>query len=83
MKTIILDYGKEFSNWKSICNEHDIHIFFADPGCPSKRGLNENSNGLLKKDSLSNKWISIQLMKSLYNQSLITEIRPLESHWGI
>lgn len=27
-------------------------IFFADPGCPSQRGLNEQSNGLLSRDGL-------------------------------
>lgn len=36
-KSITFDCGKEFSNWKSICNKHDISIFFADPGCPSQR----------------------------------------------
>lgn len=44
--------GKEFSNWKSLCNQHDISIYFADPGTPSQRGLNEHSNGLLRKDGL-------------------------------
>ena len=29
-----------------------IFLFFADPGTPSQRGLNENSNGLLRKDGL-------------------------------
>lgn len=53
VQSIIFDCGKEFSNWKSICNKHDIHVFFADPGCPSQRGLNENSNGLLRKDGLT------------------------------
>lgn len=38
VKTIIFDCGKEFSNWKSICNEYDINIFFVDPGYPSQRG---------------------------------------------
>ena len=33
-------------------NQQDISIFFADPGCPSQRGLNEHSNGLLRKDGL-------------------------------
>ena len=51
-KSITFDCGKEFSNWKSISNKHDIDIFFADPGRPSQRGLNENSNGLLRRDGL-------------------------------
>ncbi|HEL1008840.1 TPA: IS30 family transposase, partial [Streptococcus equi subsp. zooepidemicus] len=51
-KSITFDCGKEFSNWKSLSNEHDIDIFFADPGCPAQRGLNEHSNGLLRRDGL-------------------------------
>ncbi|BDP83884.1 IS30 family transposase [Enterococcus faecium] len=44
-KSITFDCGKEFSNWKSISNTNDIDIYFADPGTPSQRGLNEHSNG--------------------------------------
>lgn len=51
-KSITFDCGKEFSNWKNISNINDISIYFADPGTPSQRGLNENSNGLLRKDGL-------------------------------
>lgn len=31
-------------------NFNDISIYFSDPGTPSQRGLNKNSNGLLRKD---------------------------------
>lgn len=51
-KSITFDCGKEFSNWKAISNVNDIDIYFADPGTPSQRGLNEHSNGLLRKDGL-------------------------------
>lgn len=51
-KSITFDCGKEFSNWKSLCNRHDVSIYFADPGTPSQRALNEHSNGLLRKDGL-------------------------------
>ena len=52
VKSITFDCGKEFSQWRQICNRHDIAIFFAHPGTPSERGLNENSNGLLRRDGL-------------------------------
>ena len=52
IKSITFDCGKEFSNWKSISNVHDIDIFFADLGCPEQRGLNEHSNGLLRRNGL-------------------------------
>ncbi|WP_156807257.1 IS30 family transposase, partial [Streptococcus sp. S784/96/1] len=51
-KSMAFDCGKEFCNWKTISNQHDIDIFFADPGCPGKRGLNEHSNGLLRRHGL-------------------------------
>ncbi|HFI0541899.1 TPA: IS30 family transposase [Streptococcus suis] len=51
-KSITFDCGKEFSNWQSLSNKHDIDIFFADPGCPGQRGLNEQSNGLLRRCGL-------------------------------
>lgn len=50
--SINFDCSKEFSNWKSISKLHDISIFFADPGYLSQRGLNEQSNGLLRRDGL-------------------------------
>ena len=53
VKSITLDNGKEFAAWKALCNEHDIAIFFADPGCPSQRGLNEHANGQLRRDGLT------------------------------
>lgn len=51
-RSITFDCGKEFSNWKSISNQQDVAIFFADPGCPGQRGLNEHSNGLLRRHGL-------------------------------
>ncbi|OEK56823.1 IS30 family transposase [Staphylococcus equorum] len=51
-KSITFDCGKEFSNWRSISNQNDLSIYFADPGTPSQRGLNEHSNGLLRTDGL-------------------------------
>lgn len=54
-KSITFDCEKEFSNWKNVSNSEDISIFFADPGCPSQKGLNEHCNGLLRRDGLAKK----------------------------
>lgn len=51
-KSITFDCGKEFSDWKTISNQNDVAIYFADPGTPSQRALNEHSNGLLRREGL-------------------------------
>lgn len=51
-KSLAFDCGKEFSNWKEIANERDIAIYFCDPGTPSQRPLNENSNRILRQNGL-------------------------------
>ena len=45
-KSIPLDCGQEISN------RYNSAIFFADPGCPGQGGLNESSNGFLRKYGL-------------------------------
>ena len=52
-KSITFDNGKEFSGWQTWANQFDINIYFAEVGAPNQRGLNENNNGLLRKDGLS------------------------------
>lgn len=45
--------GKEFAGWRGIANKHDIHTYFAEVGAPNQRGLNENNNGILRRNGLS------------------------------
>ncbi len=42
----------EFAGWQRIFNKHDISTYFAQVSVPNQRGLNENNNGLLRKDGL-------------------------------
>ena len=51
-ESITFDCGKKISDWQDISNISDINIYFANPGCPSQRGLNEHSNGLLRRDKI-------------------------------
>ena len=52
VNTITFDRGKEFSKWREIEKESHmgVGVFFSDPGSPGQRGLNENSNGLVRKE---------------------------------
>ena len=50
--TITFDRGKEFSKWSEIENKSSVNveIYFGDPVSPVQRGLNENPNGIVRKD---------------------------------
>lgn len=47
--TITADNGKEFSGHEKIAKALDAEVYFAQPYCSWQRGLNENSNGLLRQ----------------------------------
>jgi len=48
-KTLTLDNGKEFSWFKKLEEKTGLTIYFADPHAAWQRGLNENTNGLLRQ----------------------------------
>jgi transposase, IS30 family len=47
--TITTDNGKEFSGHKNIADALDAQIYFANPYHSWERGLNENTNGLVRQ----------------------------------
>ena len=47
--TITADNGKEFANHEQITSTLGAQVYFADPYCSWQRGLNENTNGLLRQ----------------------------------
>lgn len=49
VKTITCDRGTEFANWKTIEEQLNCSMYFADPYCAWQKGTNENSNGLLRE----------------------------------
>ena len=52
-KSITFDNGKEFAEWREIANKYDISTYFAEVGAPNQRGLNENNNGIIRRDGLN------------------------------
>jgi IS30 family transposase len=47
--TLTVDNGKEFASHKSVATALGINVYFADPYCSWQRGLNENTNGLIRQ----------------------------------
>lgn len=48
-KTLTLDNGKEFADFKRIEEETGLDVYFSDPYSPWQRGTNENTNGLVRQ----------------------------------
>lgn len=47
--TLTWDQGTEMTDWKQVSIDADVEIYFADPHSPWQRGVNENTNGLLRQ----------------------------------
>lgn len=48
IETILLDNGSEFADFANIEKDLDTTIYFADPHSPWQRGLNENTNDIIR-----------------------------------
>lgn len=48
VKSISLDNGTEFSDFKTIQNTLNVPVYFAEPHKPWQRGTNENTNDLIR-----------------------------------
>ncbi|MBU4289292.1 MAG: IS30 family transposase [Proteobacteria bacterium] len=48
-KTLTLDNGKEFSQFKQLEKKTGLCVYFADPYSSWQRGSNENTNGLIRQ----------------------------------
>ena len=47
--TLTVDNGKEFSSHENVASRLKIKVYFADPYSAWQRGLNENTNGLIRQ----------------------------------
>lgn len=47
--TLTVDNGKEFANHESVAQTLQIKVYFAEPYSAWQRGLNENTNGLIRQ----------------------------------
>lgn len=50
VKTITFDNGLEFAEYERSSKNLETKIYFAHPYSPWERGINENTNGLIRDD---------------------------------
>jgi IS30 family transposase len=48
-RTLTWDQGPEMRDWEQVRIDTGIEVFFCDPHSPWQRGINENTNGLLRQ----------------------------------
>jgi len=70
--TITADNGKEFAYHERIAKALDAKVYFADPYSSWQRGLNENTNGLLRQY-----WPKITDFKKISQKEVSTVITEL------
>ncbi|EEJ41003.1 hypothetical protein FC58_GL001732 [Limosilactobacillus vaginalis DSM 5837 = ATCC 49540] len=49
MKSLTVDHGKEFADYRIIEEQADFPVYFAHAYSPHERGTNENRNRLLRR----------------------------------
>lgn len=68
------DNGKEFANHETIANHLDADFYFAHPYVSYERGLNENTNGLIRQYFPQNRNFS-----TITNDEIIMAIKKLNN----
>lgn len=73
-KTLTVDNGKEFSNFKGLEELLGVDVYFADPYSSWQRGTCENTNGLLREF-----FPKAMDLRSVSHQSVASAVRKLNN----
>ena len=92
VKSISLDNGSEFSEFRELEKNLNTEIYFAEPHKPWQRGTNENTNDVLRFffpkgynfHSLDNETLqNIVLSINLRPKKCLGWLSPFEAFWGV
>ena len=64
-RSMTYDNGKEMAHHQALSKAIGIHVFFAHPYSPWERGINENTNGLLRRNLPNGSDLSIHTQELL------------------